>query len=118
MFKLLSGWFRSTGKASIEPLQYFPTEPRAYAEFVVDLIEASQPAERAMCVVAIENLKVTHQVVADEFAKRGQELDLDDALNLLHQRSNEVDDPIKSRKLLWYLLGSHVMRLDCCQART
>ena len=65
-----------------------------------------------MCVVAIENLKVNHQVVTDVFAKRGQELDLDDALNLLHQRSNEVDDPIKSRKLLWYLLGSHVMRLD------
>lgn len=70
-----------------------------------------------MYVVAIENLKVNHQVLAEVAAKKGNTFDLDDSLNSLYQRMTEVDDPISSRRLLWFYMASHIMRLDRLSAQ-
>ena len=101
---------------AISELLQRPTE---YASFVVDLIHAADNSTRAMCVVAIENLRPMLLVLQDTATLRGKSFDLDATIVKFCNRmeTDGGDDPINARRQLWFVMGLHVTKLDALAAQ-
>lgn len=119
---MLHRWFsRPTHDESLAKRSQmrFPADTGEYANFVVSSIGGTDPATRAMVVVAIENLRPLLSATEGACQKLGKQYSFDDVLERMYRGLGEVgqDDPINSRRYTWFVLGMHVIRLDEIAAR-
>ena len=112
---MFSRWFRRSG-GEVSPSAaslHFPRDTLEYAKFVLDMINTADPPTRAMCVVALQNLKPLLLASEDAGKKLGKPFHFDQMLEGMHGHLEEVgDDPINSRRFLWFVMAMHVTRLD------
>jgi hypothetical protein len=105
---MIFSWFK---KKSANPLgDLIKQDSAAFVRSIRAMVEQSEPASNAMCLVALANLPVMLSVLNQQIEKQaGASVDLDTHIQSL-LASGQAGDEISQRRCDWFFLGMLIYR--------